>query len=77
MKHTKMKNNWVSQMRFLLRMVKIFVKDQPKIKIKVGPSELCQNQKNTIDPEKMIENYGADAVRLLYYLTALLRCAMV
>ena len=22
------------------------------------------NQKNTIDPEKMINNYGADAVRL-------------
>ena len=28
------------------------------------PLSLCQNQKNTIDPEKMIENYGADAVRL-------------
>ena len=24
----------------------------------------CQNQKNTIDPEKIIDNYGADAVRL-------------
>ena len=24
---------------------------------------LCQNQKNTIDPEIMIQNYGADAVR--------------
>ena len=24
----------------------------------------CQSQKNTIDPEQIIENYGADAVRL-------------
>ena len=24
---------------------------------------LCQNQKNTIDPETMIKQYGADAVR--------------
>ena len=24
----------------------------------------CQNQKNTIDPEKIIKNYGSDAVRL-------------
>ena len=24
----------------------------------------CLNQKNTIDPEKIIENYGADAARL-------------
>ena len=23
----------------------------------------CQNQKNTIDPETMIEQYGADSVR--------------
>ena len=24
----------------------------------------CQNQKNTIDPEKIINSYGADSVRL-------------
>ena len=24
----------------------------------------CQNQKNTIDPQEIINNYGADAVRL-------------
>ncbi|MDA9995851.1 leucine--tRNA ligase [Candidatus Pelagibacter sp.] len=34
-------------------------------KIKVGPSEsMSKSKKNTIDPEQMIKNYGADAVRL-------------
>ena len=28
-------------------------------KIKVGPSESCQNLKNTIDPEIMIDKFGA------------------
>ena len=33
--------------------------------MKVGPSEsMSKSKKNTIDPEKMIEIYGADAVRL-------------
>ena len=31
----------------------------------MGPSEsMSKSKKNTIDPEQMIENYGADAVRL-------------
>ena len=31
----------------------------------VGPSEsMSKSKKNTIDPEKMIETYGADSVRL-------------
>ena len=29
----------------------------------MAPQDQCQNLKNTIDPETMIENYGADAVR--------------
>ncbi len=34
-------------------------------KIVVGPSEsMSKSKKNTIDPENIIENYGADAVRL-------------
>ena len=34
-------------------------------KIIVGPSEsMSKSKKNTIDPEQMIKNYGADAVRL-------------
>ena len=42
-----------------------FLKNNPKQKIKVGPSEsMSKSKKNTIDPEEMINNYGADAVRL-------------
>ncbi len=41
-----------------------FLKDQPKKKVYVGPSEsMSKSKKNTIDPEQMIKNYGADAVR--------------
>jgi leucyl-tRNA synthetase len=41
-----------------------FVKDKPSEKVKVGPSEsMSKSKKNTIDPEKMINNFGADAVR--------------
>ena len=33
--------------------------------VKVGPSEsMSKSKKNVIDPEYIIENYGADAVRL-------------
>ena len=42
-----------------------FVKNDPKSSVIVGPSEsMSKSKKNTIDPETMIENYGADAVRL-------------
>ena len=33
--------------------------------VKIGPSEsMSKSKKNTIDPEKIIKNYGADSVRL-------------
>ena len=32
-------------------------------KVIIGPPESMSNKKNTIDPETMIEKYGADAVR--------------
>ncbi len=42
-----------------------FIKTKPSEKVMVGPSEsMSKSKKNTIDPEKMIEAYGADAVRL-------------
>jgi len=42
-----------------------FLKKKPEKKVIVGPSEsMSKSKKNTIDPEKMIENYGADSVRL-------------
>jgi Leucyl-tRNA synthetase len=35
--------------------------------IKVGPSEsISKSKKNTVDPEKIIQSYGADSVRLFY-----------
>ena len=44
---------------------KFFIKKNPSKKVMVGPSEsMSKSKKNTIDPEQIIENYGADAVRL-------------
>ena len=41
------------------------LKKNPSIKIKIGHSEsMSKSKKNTIDPQKIIDNYGADAVRL-------------
>jgi len=41
------------------------LKGIPDEKVKVGPSEsMSKSKKNTVDPEKIITNYGADAVRL-------------
>ena len=40
-------------------------KGEPNQKVKVGPSEsMSKSKKNVIDPENIINNYGADAVRL-------------
>jgi leucyl-tRNA synthetase len=57
-------NNWVS-------LDEIATKDGKKIlkgsneAVKVGPSEsMSKSKKNTIDPETIINNYGADSVRL-------------
>ncbi len=42
-----------------------YVKNQPDNKVIIGPSEsMSKSKKNTIDPEKIIEAYGADSVRL-------------
>ena len=42
-----------------------YLKSDRNKKIVVGPSEsMSKSKKNTIDPENIIENYGADAVRL-------------
>ena len=41
-----------------------YVKNQPDNLVTVGPSEsMSKSKKNTIDPEKIIQVYGADAVR--------------
>ena len=44
---------------------KFFMKNNPNKKVIVGPSEsMSKSKQNTIEPEIIIENYGADAVRL-------------
>ena len=58
-------NNWVSPDEIeTIDGKKYLKKDKSKI-IKVGPSEsMSKSKKNTIDPENIISNYGADAARL-------------
>ena len=34
---------------------------------------MSKSKKNVIDPENIIENFGADSVRLLFYLIVLLK----
>ena len=42
-----------------------FLTNNPDEKIKVGPSEsMSKSKKNTIDPERIINDFGADSVRL-------------
>jgi leucyl-tRNA synthetase len=44
---------------------KFFRKNNPLEQIIVGPTEsMSKSKKNTIDPESIIKNYGADSVRL-------------
>ena len=44
---------------------KFYLKDNPKEEVKVGKSEsMSKSKKNTIDPEEIMKNYGADAVRI-------------
>ena len=43
---------------------KTFIKKSDKSKVRVGPPEsMSKSKKNTVDPEDMINLYGADAVR--------------
>ena len=57
-------DNWVSPDELTIKDGKKFLKSTEK-KVKVGPSEsMSKSKRNTIDPEKIIENYGADSVRL-------------
>jgi leucyl-tRNA synthetase len=57
-------NNWVSPDELISKDGKKFLKDTEE-PIKVGPLEsMSKSKKNTIDPEKIIKDYGADSVRL-------------
>lgn len=59
-------NNWLSPDEVDSKDGKnYYLKTDAKKKVTVGPSEsMSKSKKNTIDPEQIILNYGADAVRL-------------
>jgi leucyl-tRNA synthetase len=59
-------NRWLSPDEVISDDGKNFYnKKNPDEKIKIGPTEsMSKSKKNTIDPENIINSYGADAVRL-------------
>ena len=58
-------NNWISPDEIETIDGKKYLKNDKSKMVKVGPSEsMSKSKKNVIDPENIINNYGADAVRL-------------
>ena len=58
-------DNWVSPDEIETIEGKKCLKKNHSVEIKVGPSEsMSKSKKNTVDPEYIIKNYGADAARL-------------
>jgi len=58
-------NNWLNPDEVISVEGNKYLKKNPSKKVIVGPSEsMSKSKRNTVDPEKIIENYGADAVRL-------------
>ncbi len=58
-------NNWISPDELISKDGKKYLKNDTSKIVKVGPSEsMSKSKKNTIDPENIINNYGADSVRL-------------
>ena len=58
-------NNWISPDELITINGKKFLKNKNSEMVKIGASEsMSKSKKNTIDPETIIENYGADSVRL-------------
>ena len=58
-------NNWLSPDEVSSKDGKKFFSILNNKEVKVGPSEsMSKSKKNTIDPERIIKNYGADSVRL-------------
>jgi leucyl-tRNA synthetase len=57
--------NWVNPNEVITNNNKdYFLKENPSKKVMVGPSEsMSKSKKNTIDPQNIIEKYGADSVR--------------
>ena len=59
-------NNWLNPEEVeTIDGKKFYLRNNPENTVIVGPSEsMSKSKKNTVDPEKMIKIYGADAVRL-------------
>ena len=58
-------NNWVSPEEIITIEGKKFLRKDKSIIVSIGPSEsMSKSKKNTIDPESIINDYGADSVRL-------------
>ncbi len=58
-------NNWLSPNEIELVGDEYYKKGDLTNVVKVGPSEsMSKSKKNVIDPESIMDNYGADAVRL-------------
>ena len=57
-------NNWLSPDEVISENGKDYYKKDKTGKVRVGPSEsMSKSKKNTIDPQNIINQYGADAVR--------------
>jgi leucyl-tRNA synthetase len=58
-------NNWISPDEIISIDGTKYLKDNKSETVKIGPSEsMSKSKKNTIDPEKIINEYGADSARL-------------
>ena len=58
------KGKWLSKDEIDLVDDKTFIKKESKEKVIVGPSEaMSKSKKNIIDPENVIQKFGADAIR--------------
>ena len=58
------KGRWLGKNEIELVDDKIFIKKESREKVIVGPSEaMSKSKKNTIDPENVIQKFGADAIR--------------
>ena len=58
------KGRWLSKDEIKSVDDKIFVKKESEEKVTIGPSEaMSKSKKNTIDPENVIQKFGADAIR--------------
>ena len=56
--------DWISPDELVSINGKKFLETDKNNEIEIGPSEsMSKSKKNTVDPEKIINNYGADAVR--------------